>query len=653
MLSTNGLSNWDLARATPSGSDEMTLSADPITSPFGAFLRDVGNELADIARHRPAFELAEDRSSWKQLFAETVPVDGESLRGLIVRACRNNGLPNSWGMLQHMGSAYRNRISVSEDATLNPAEIAHALKVSEEEVRDRLYPSLGHGTVSFFGMTTNVKRIETTVRRFSPAALAKATHQRSLWELRDIPFCFEGWDMLQERCWCEAGGIVQRYTRTSSWPHECDKCGDPLSRIMPVFVPQDMRPALLMLRAIVDPFANKRDGHVALPAGLQSADRGRILRTVVRLARALDAQSETHSFEQPAERLRGLSAAMTLLREWPRPIYDLDWPQGTKAGTIYQLCDWWRDLSQATPLPFGARPPKWGQRAKARTRVPCALIGIRPAGELARMSPEQLMAAWNGGHVTAHVRKHGPRRLPAFDKDELIALSGIWHERVPQNAYSAQTGLSLYGLEQLMALNEIVADMPTLDGEPSLRPSRIAEFETRLIDRAVTLNGGTVALSHLLDGIHGRLRPTGAIVARLLSGEFDYQLESGGRLIDRILIANPDIKAISDTVFDPCEFPNFGFTDTITQTDALAVFGGASISLACILDGLPHSGKNPKRYRLADVEDRAQNYVTLAQIARALGEATPSTHCRFRRLGIVAALPGLFCRSIMSELDLL
>lgn len=49
---------------------------------------------------------------------------GESLRGLIARACHDNFLPNSWGLLKVTGLLNRNVVNVSESLDIDAKKLA-------------------------------------------------------------------------------------------------------------------------------------------------------------------------------------------------------------------------------------------------------------------------------------------------------------------------------------------------------------------------------------------------------------------------------------------------------------------------------------------------------------------------------------------------
>ena len=107
----------------------------------------------------------------RRLTKPVIPQPGESLRGLVARACFDNFLPNSWGLLKPLGLRNRNLVNISELDDISTNCLATALGVDADEVARRRYPFLGEGCRSFFGIEVSRLRIATRVRRFAPATL--------------------------------------------------------------------------------------------------------------------------------------------------------------------------------------------------------------------------------------------------------------------------------------------------------------------------------------------------------------------------------------------------------------------------------------------------------------------------------------------------
>lgn len=613
---------------------------------FGSFLRRVGDELIN-ERHRCIPSIPPPAANWRRLSTETSPQAGESLRGLVAKVCQRNDLPNSWGLLQHLGQQHRNRVLVSEDPNIDPAELAFAIRVAEHEVRSRRYEPLMPGRISFFGLDLNPRSIDTHTRRFSPIALQRADQRfhRAVWELRDLPFCFEGWDMLQDRCGCETEGVVQGWTRTLTRIEECDKCGDPLHWLEPFEVPSDLRPALEVLRALVDPLSERRlDAAKRLPTDLRDANRSAMFDLVVRIADAIDPQAPDRSIEMPGERLDALHQACSALTSWPNGLDRIDWHETTSSSAIFSMRSAWYRLQ-----------PSLGKRALAPSIVKLkqkelSPVGIRPATEIAKLSPEVLLAAWEHGVVTRHRRVHGSRALPAFDPAELAELGSEWRDRVEPDAFAHSLGISYHGVEQMVALDVIIADARALPGTgPHFKSDTWASFMAQLAEPTMLLSEDLVPLTFAATLIGGRPKPWGPILQALMDGQIRFALRDAARPIERIMIKRSEVPKICTMTFDRTQHPEALFADRMIQRDALEMLN-VSAAAGRLLKGLPSEGRNPRTFAVADVEGRAAEIASLTEIAAHMRTDVASAYARLQEIPVAELVPGGWNRAKLATL---
>ena len=636
----------------------MDGTSDRESTPFGSFLRDVRQDLAGSSAPQVPSEPPR-KAEWRRLEKGTPPQPGESLRGLVARACQRNTIPNSWGVLQFLGLAHRNRVLVSEDPRVDPAELAYALGVAEDEVASRRYESVAAGRVSFYGVAINADRIDSRVRRFSPTVLgdAELRFHRAVWELKDLPFCLLGWDMLQDRCYCEGEGVIQGWTRTLNRIEECDRCGDPLHWLEPIPVPLEMRPALSLLGALVDPQPEERASSGArLPQELHGADRTQLYRTIILLARAVDPEAEHQPMEEPAQRLNGLHQACEAIRRWPAGWEDLQWHATTKESAIATLRKHWRTLAGADR---GVGKGRGGRRlnrpaddvaTEKEEAKAVDLIGIRPAYELARLSQKVMLAAWENRLVTQHRRTHGPRQVPAFDVAEVEAFASAWHHRIGPDALSHRLDLPYYGLEQIAAIGTLEADAPALPGTgPHFTPRTVSEFLRRIEDNASAKLSDTLPLRTVMASIGGRLKPWGPVLDLLHGAEIRFRLLDGASLIDRVGVQGDAVERIRALTFDRARHPTFSFRDRMVKRDALEVLN-VGVGGDRLLIGLSSQGTNPCTFAVADVEGRAASIMGVPELAVRLGIDWSAAYHRAKRSGAVEIIPGGWDRERLSQL---
>lgn len=588
------------------------------------------------------------RPPQRRLFRPTTPVAGESLRGLVARACARNFVPNSWGVLKYLGLPNRNRVLVSEDPNIKPSQLAYALRTHEEEIVSRRYEPMGANHFLFFGLDLHGSAIETRLRRFSPTSLIELPIHRAVWELRDLPFCPFGWDILQDRCHCEGeNGIIQGWTRTLSGVECCDQCGDPLSRLASIPVPEHMRRDLSLLLTLVGSTDEERGLGLALPEKLARMDRSRLFKIVCRLAQAISEEPE-YDREDPEScltRCENLRAACRAMIEWPTGIHDI------KPAAHFSPAAWSRLVTAYVSCGYGSNETSSATSAQdgpVGDASAFELLGMRPAAVESGIKDETLEEFWKAGVFTKHRRAHGDRMLPAVERGELMEFAARWHDRIKSETFAYQLGISHHGVEQLIALGMVSATAPALPGQPlSLTSSEAAGFVEQVRSNAMSSIPCSIPLREAALVIGGRLKPWGPIFAALLDQTIPYTVsEDGASLLDRIAIQEADAGLLSTLRFDRDDHPDFQFADRMMQNDALATLNTTKRS-AAILAGLKTQGVNPKTYALTDVEKRAAKVMTLAEIGAVLQLDIVSTRHRLKNVGLQPLLAGAYDRSFV------
>jgi hypothetical protein len=582
-------------------------------TPFGHFLHEVSGENAATRCRVPSTPVP--RSMWPRLLRSVVPEKNESLRSISYRTCALNDLPNSWGLLKQMGLLHRNRVTLAEDASIDLERLAHAMRVPDDAVLHRRYADLGNGHLSFFGLDVPASVIENRIRRFSPAAfvsdakrrtdpsdMAYAYH-RSIWELRPIPFCLDNWDMLHDTCWCEQNGVVQGWTRTATHLHLCDQCGDPLSDAGSIDVPHDMRPALSVLTAVVHPDEERRAAAAGiLPEAIRHADRSRIFHLILRIAQIVDPYSADHPIELPRERLHGIWSACQAVTRWPLGFESLEFHEDLSPHAVPHVHKLWGNLSDREHKVATDRHD--ARRSTKSQHV--TLLGIRPATELARLSPETLLWAHDAGLVTQHSRIHGGRMLPAFAAEDLIRFGDDWRTRIDPVSLSDEWNIPFNGIEQCVALGILIADAPAMPGTgPHFYPEAVEGFIDAIEAAAVSVGNDaegrfSIPLTRVMRSIHGRAKPWGPVLESLLDRSLPFAIQSGKNLADSILISESDEDLARSASFDRSA-SSFPFCETFVQREALDLLNLHQRHRK-VLDRLRTVGVNPKRYYIADVE---------------------------------------------------
>ncbi|MGI4878592.1 MAG: hypothetical protein ACRYG4_14015 [Janthinobacterium lividum] len=596
----------------------------------------------------------------------TVPVNGESLRGLVVRACHANHLPNSFGLLRHFGVNNRQHVTVSENADLIASELAYALGTTTEEIEIRRYVRSARQRRAFFGLELHCSRIETGTRRFSPTALAGQRIHLASWELKDLPFCTVGWDMLQDRCPCSrADGVVQRWERTWADVGHCDDCGDPLSRLEPIYVPAGLRDALSFYAGLADPLEDVRRLAIArLPAALSSTHRGRVFDFVTLVARLIDPPARTLPPELHVDRLEALHDAAAAVLDWPygfarlRRSDAIGSAHWQRAAREYMALSSPR-ASQPIIQPSTERDARRGMpsiRAAATKRDSIVrarrdkeervsgLCGLSKAARIARVKSTKLLEAWNDGRVTKHYRQYGERMIPAFERREMAALTGLHGARVEARALGVRLGISQFGVEQLAALGLLPAYGSGLAGMgPFFEEKDVDGFlesfnnhRRAVVDDPTERLEDTVTLRDAMRSVTGRPKPWGPVFASLLKGDMRFALDEGSTpLVDRLHVARADVARIPTHTFSRPAYPDRVFANTMGKVDALDCLN-LGWQRGEALASLEHIGSKRKRFKVEDVEELARRCTTTPEVASLLGLPCSSAHSSLLAAGITS-----------------
>jgi hypothetical protein len=559
---------------------------------------------------------------------------GESLRGLIARACHNNFLPNSWGLLQVTGLLNRNVVNLAESPDIDAQKLAYAVGVSEADIEARRYQSLGNSHRSFFGIEISRNRICYRRRRFAPKRMIANPWHLSVWELRDLPFCPESWEMLQDTCPCEfEEPTKQRWPRTLSAVTECDRCGESLTRLSTHVVPPELRDGLALVGNLLAPALDRQTNPSALPPELRKVAPGRLFQAMIQLAKVAKGRAIAGLPERFSQDVTKLHAACVALLDWPNGL-SADWldidQKPTSPGYVRQI---YLELGlQPDASLVGLRELIRKKRSEQQQQEQQALqtqkgpeqakqpIGLRPASEIAHLDPDTLLAAQREGLLSHAKRLHGEKLLPGFYRHEVIALGAQWNSRIEASTIAFDLGISLYGVEQMAALGILPANAPKLAHEgPHFTEEDIEEFKLRIDRGGVPISGKKSTLRSILWRINDRPKPWGSITEALLNGEIPYEIEGGSiRWMGEILIGMEHAAKIQGLTFERAGSAHAFFSSTMTQRDVCECLNLRK-SDGQHLQFLPHSGEQPKRYIRDDVEAFRVQMIGSYEVARDMG----------------------------------
>ncbi len=573
---------------------------------------------------------ADERSRLPALRRGVTPVAGQSLRGLAAHSLRHNGVKVAWRVLSTVGSPARNRVLLSEHPAVSTERLAAVLRVDKRTVHQRMYSLLASGERSFFGLPVPHAGIENRVRRFAPTFLKENRHHLAAWELRLLPFCPVSWDILLSTCPCRPGRITtQGWTRTGSYPDQCDHCGRSLNRLATLQVPEQKRKDLLLVTALVVDATHGRDGwRGLLPANLEGVDAADLFRVLHSLAdnivppidwiEATDPISGWRIDFEIWAKIERLGFACEALMGWPYAIEDMRFDLAEDSAVLVKLLKDYCALGNVRDGVDGQGVEK-ARKPVSPARKDLRVVGMREAAAFARLTPETLQSLWNAGLITRHVRPHGGRILSAFGTSELAEVADRWRERLDFGSVAYRLGITRYGLEQLMLAEFIeVKAITTADHERAFLEPDVAEFEKRLVEMADPAIVEGSSMSEVFRAVSGRPKPWGLLVAAMLEGTVKYGLvDDTGPVFDRIaFVLDSNLDAFLTSGNELYAEQN-GLSSSLCQTDALEILNCSASNLA-ILDGLDSQGRNPRMFERQAVLDLAANVVATAEIAEKL-----------------------------------
>lgn len=558
----------------------------------------------------------------------TIPILAESARGLFARACGNHNIPHSWMVLRHVGAIFRNRIDLSENDNLDLNTLGHILKIDEGELRARTYPLVASKRRSFFGMELSVLSFETRTRRFSPVALRDSSHMRAIWEIRDLPYCIEGWDILQTHCRC---GVKQGWTRMTK-VDRCDDCGRRLAdRVEPIPVPAGYRSALSLPALLLSPLGEHQNlGRAMLPDQVARRERSTVYDTIIAISKALAPRANLNEWQ----RLEALHAASKSVLEWPDGMNDLSRPSWVAKGLWGRLRAKYDGLGSSHASSEGIE-----------------LVGIRKAVAIGGTSRSILFKAREDGHLTEHkIRISGRGAFDAFDVAELQQFFRVYSDRLSLQEVAKATGLPLYAVDLIVATGRLPTNgIRWGDEDRFVSEADYCAFLQQLTDTQLKIRAkgalqDFTPMRLASQAIGGQLKPWGEIFSALLDGEIRFVLASGNaQLIRRISIHRSDVTTLKKLAATKPYTDDFPTTMTVHKQDALEILNISAASQ--VLAGLPFTQNGGKfHYELQAVLDRAEKTITLPEIAQRTGWSISRAFHTMRREKVPLLLEGCWCR---------
>lgn len=274
-------------------------------------------------------------------------------------------------------------------------------------------------------------------------------------------------------------------------------------------------------------------------------------------------------------------------------------------------------------------------------------IGIRPAYELARLTPETLLAGRERGKLARHERLRGGELVVAFDPEDVVRFAAEYRARLSTETIGYGLGIGRRAVQDISACGHVPATGLSLcDDDVWFSQADVLDLVARLHTTRRERIDHPVPLKNALLSIHGRAKPWGAIVGEMLAGDLPFTIPDGTRKpFDAIHLDGIASASISSRVSAPAR--GRPVTDRITQREALEILN-AKVTCGA-LDTLASVGRNPVTFSLDDVEQLARSGVSVLEVASRTGHSLSSTYHAIKRGGIDTVADGQWNRRQVGE----
>lgn len=538
------------------------------------------------------------------------PIQTEGLMSLVTRTVTRNVLPSSHILLSQAGAAHANNPTAALLPELDEAMLAGILRQPMAEIARRRHPPRGDpGYVDFFGCSVRPDEFVFRRRRFGPTAVGRSAHARALWSLKTVPCCTEHWEYLIDACAC---GAIQRW-QSADRLDRCDVCNAPLARVPAVEVEPDLREGLAFILGLIDPDEVRRAAARAmLPVALAGWDGGMILELALALMPLTpDGYAPRRGDPPPAADqvayATSLSRSADLVRGWPATLvpaleHAVTHRSRSRRNVRYTgVMDYLPALaSEVLPIVVrSAIEEALAPISSAAGETPPEQIGMMEAAERLGRPLQLLAPARREGRLRTHICLRANRIFPTLDHAEVEYLREFGSSRISVEKASDSYDLPAYAMTLIADADRITPEnhpfLVAHYGDPQLHAAEYLRFKDAVRAAAVRSSSdqpdqpdhrgpghdvaGTrpsaqplgiadpVPLHRAARAIGGGLKPWGAILDRLLSGDIPFVI--AGDRVGRIEIGRDDALALRN--IDLASVKPSWLPPTCSQRDALEI----------------------------------------------------------------------------------
>ncbi len=395
-------------------------------------------------------------------------IGGESFHGYLARVAERNVLPSTKILCETLELECKGFVARLRLAREKIKTVAAILGAQEEQL-GAVIPApkaTDPKTLVLHGLELREQHFWRSSRRFSPTSLAQNPHQRFSWELSDLGFCRESWEVLQENCPApDCGKELAALPRSSV--HRCDSCGFDLRRAEPVSIAKKDRGILQFVSDIVSlDDVEVRRGLMQVHPLFRHLNRGVLLQLISLFGRATRPKQKKCSGKlAPSALYPHLTiAGAKILRGFPASIFEADEQEvgfnsqdffarlkeliktGHAPSTVSFVLDMIKEVKPIASYSAQTLAIVRQDTGKMTIRQAAAILGLDNAATRRIVSI--------GALKPTHIRGK-KRQIDWFDKDDVKKLAATLKDRISTDSIHAEFGLTYTAIEQLVDLKEL------------------------------------------------------------------------------------------------------------------------------------------------------------------------------------------------------
>lgn len=506
------------------------------------------------------------------------PIAGESLMGLVARACDENGYPSVTHVLNLAGFETLRGRFLSISKTVDLERLAQFFGCGAEDLRLRLQlPTNVQGSspktfVNYLGAPVRAIMREPALRRVSPASLRTSPHHRAIWTLRSLSYCPESGELLTSRCPNPECGKPLGWNHAQGIPF-CEHCLDddccPTTDLRNLELPRIVGDELALYRSVTGLLNDHPEAMRALPPFFGSWHGWEVFDMIVMLGNNLCRRfpgrvkwAGPACFALPDWHQNLISAARVVMN-WPESAGDLIRLLKEAAGTRSGFYGRHKELGPMASFgrEYGALPKIKAAIERAIATHYAAIRASAPerSYQLPPMRADE-MISYREAHakygVTSRfltsiaknkdvevIRTGDEKFAPTYyNERQLVELLESRRQVLLIDRLAAIAGLPMFAIDGLVASGHIRLAEGALARfrDPSVQASEIERFRSRIDTNAsaASFAGGKPLMKTVLHagGAGGGLMLR--LVQLCLDGRIEYSLSTNrGGIISRVVLS--------------------------------------------------------------------------------------------------------------------